>query len=111
LPFHLTDLNFQNPVIITQSDAVASARKWSLDYLQENMGESPCTVFQSKSHKFKFYDDKKADLFQSTYKMEFTPPTRRIDITVADFHSRLKNWREGEDRLVSLRLRKNGLKI
>ena len=64
------------------------------------MGDSDFTVFQSRNHLFKFFDDKKVNQLLSNYKMEFTPPTKRIDIKLSEFCQRLREWKKGDDRLL-----------
>lgn len=75
-----------------------SAEKWDLEYLEKNMGNSDFIVIQSRNHKFKFFDDKKSSQLLNNHKMEFTSPTKRIDIKLSEFCQRLKNWKKGEDR-------------
>lgn len=77
---------------------VKSAEKWTFEYLEENMATSDCTVYQSRSHKFKFYDDKRATQLNTKYKMDFTSPMKRVDIKISEFNSRVKDWKRGDDR-------------
>uniref|UniRef100_A0A1Y1LYJ2 JmjC domain-containing protein n=1 Tax=Photinus pyralis TaxID=7054 RepID=A0A1Y1LYJ2_PHOPY len=82
------------PVVVLGSNLAKSAEKWDLDYLERHMGESDFTVFQSKSHKFKYYDDKKV-----TSGDGFVPPTKKLDMKLPEFIKRLRAWKKGEDRL------------
>lgn len=94
------ELILQNkPVVILKSDMVKSAEKWDLEYLEKNMGNSDFTVFQSRNHKFKFFDDKKAALLLNNNKIEIASPTKRIDIKLSEFCQRLKQWKRGDERL------------
>lgn len=77
---------------------VKSAEKWNLEYLEKNMGTSSCTVFQSRNHKFKFFDDKRATQLSKNSKMEFTPPTKRLDIKLSEFLQRLNQWKRGDEK-------------
>ncbi|EEB16154.1 Hypoxia-inducible factor 1 alpha inhibitor, putative [Pediculus humanus corporis] len=102
------ELILQNkPVVILGSDLVKSTEKWDLEYLEKNMGDSDFTVFQSRNHLFKFFDDKKVNQLLSNYKMEFTPPTKRIDIKLSEFCQRLREWKKGDDRLYLQQLLNN----
>lgn len=98
--FPLTIFYFflQKPVVILKSDMVKSAEKWDLEYLEKNMGNSDFTVFQSRNHKFKFFDDKKAAQLLNNIKLEISSPTKRIDIKLSEFCQRLKQWKRGDER-------------
>lgn len=80
------------------SGLVKPAEKWDLEYLEKNMGNNDFTVYQSRNHKFKFFDDKKAAQLLNSSKMEFSPPTKRIDIKLSEFYQRLKQWKRGDER-------------
>ncbi|XP_013775038.1 hypoxia-inducible factor 1-alpha inhibitor-like isoform X1 [Limulus polyphemus] len=83
------------PVVLTDTNLVGSAMKWDSHYLQENLGDSPCTVYLSKTHKFKYFDanqTKKCD-------NDFSPPTEQIVMRFQEFVKRLKSWKEGDKRL------------
>jgi len=47
------------PVVLTGTELVDPALRWSLSYLEENIGSSKHTVYISKTKKFLYYDDKK----------------------------------------------------
>ncbi|KAJ8973766.1 hypothetical protein NQ317_017568 [Molorchus minor] len=51
--------------------------KWTLEYLEKNLGSSGHTVYLSRNHKFKFYDDKKVLSRNNPKGIEFTPPTKK----------------------------------
>lgn len=75
--------------------------KWDIDYLEKYMGDGDYTVFVSKNHKFKYFDDKKLNYVNSkgqVSEIEFTPPTKKIDIKLPEFIKRLKTWKKGDDR-------------
>ncbi|KAK5640653.1 hypothetical protein RI129_011464 [Pyrocoelia pectoralis] len=59
------------PVVVLGSQLARSAEKWDLDYLERHMGDADFTVFLSKNHKFKYYDDKKV-----THSEDFIAPTK-----------------------------------
>nr|CAD7588920.1 unnamed protein product [Timema genevievae] len=80
------------PVVITDTNLVGPALHWDLEYLEQHMGGGDYTVFLSRNHKFKYYDEKK-----STH--DFSPPTRRVDMKLAEFARRVRNWRRGDERL------------
>ncbi|XP_017786265.1 PREDICTED: hypoxia-inducible factor 1-alpha inhibitor-like [Nicrophorus vespilloides] len=82
------------PVVITGSKLVESARKWDLDYLEQNMGSGDYTVFISQNHKFKYYDEKKIAKTSG-----FVPPTNKLDMKLPDFMKRLRKWKRGDDRM------------
>ncbi|PSN40687.1 Hypoxia-inducible factor 1-alpha inhibitor [Blattella germanica] len=78
------------PVVITDSELVASAEKWDLEYLEQNMGNGDFSVFMSRNHKFKYFDDKKIPPASGDSKLDFTPPTRREDMKLPEFTRRLR---------------------
>lgn len=55
------------------------------------MGNGDFAVYISRNHKFKYFDDKKAD-------KDFTPPTRRVEMKLPDFMKKLKDWKRGDER-------------
>lgn len=82
------------PVVVLGSKLAKSAERWDLDYLERHMGDSDFTVFLSRNHKFKYYDDKKV-----TSSEDFKPPTKKLDMKLPEFIKRLKEWKKGDDRL------------
>ncbi|CAI8026310.1 Hypoxia-inducible factor 1-alpha inhibitor [Geodia barretti] len=49
----------EEPVILTGTNVVTPALRWTLPYLEENMGSTKHTVYLSKSRTFMYYDEKK----------------------------------------------------
>lgn len=92
----------QKPVIIENSNIAASAKKWNLDYLEKYMGNGDYTVYLSRNHKFKYYDEKKVAKINNgdiTGKsIEFVQPTKKVDMKLPEFIKRLKEWKRGDDR-------------
>jgi len=88
-------------VVITDTKLVAPTERWDLDYLEQNIGNGDFSVFLSRNHKFKYYDDKKIPPASGDSRLDFTPPTRRVDMTFPDFASRLRQWRRGDERQVT----------
>lgn len=62
------------------------------------MGNGDFSVFLSRNHKFKYFDDKKISPSSGDSRLDFTPPTRRVDMKLPDFTRRLRQWRRGEER-------------
>lgn len=89
---------FQLPIVITDSQLVSSAKKWDIEYLEENMGDGDFSVFLSRNHKFKYHDDKKPTKTSCDTTTEFIPPTRRQDMKLPEFGKRLKEWKRGDER-------------
>lgn len=73
------------------------AEKWTLNYLEKNMGSSDFTVYLSRSYKFKYYDAKKIVNCKDN-KTEFSPPMIKVDMKFPEFTKRLREWKRGEDR-------------
>lgn len=87
-------LFLQKPFIITDSKLVKSAEKWTLTYLEKYMGNGAFTVYVSRNHKFKYFDEKKVN----NYKGDFTPPIKKVDMKLPEFIKKLKEWKRGEER-------------
>lgn len=63
------------------------------------MGSADYTVFVSRNHKFKYYDEKKIAKNGETSKgVEFTPPTKKVDMKLPEFIKRLREWKRGDER-------------
>ena len=62
------------------------------------MGNGDFSVFMSRNHKFKYFDDKKVPSATGDSKLDFTPPTRRVDMKLPEFTRRLRQWKRGEER-------------
>jgi len=95
---------FQKPVIFEGSNVTRSAMCWDLDYLEKNMPETQCRVLFSPNNNFKYYrtklDDVPLDALECVSKSlaQFVPPTKTVIMKVAEFHQKLKAWKEGDDR-------------
>ncbi|XP_076317986.1 hypoxia-inducible factor 1-alpha inhibitor-like [Tachypleus tridentatus] len=83
------------PVVLTDTELVASAQKWNLDYLEKNIGSGSYTVYLSNNKKFKYFDESKIQ----EHNLNFTPPTERTEMKFWDFAECLRNWKAGEKRL------------
>ncbi|KAH3747418.1 hypothetical protein DPMN_181844, partial [Dreissena polymorpha] len=79
-------INSREPVIITDTHLVSSACNWDLDYLSRHIGDGLFTVYRSKSHKFKYYSDKKSLAIK-----EFTPPTSQEEMPFQEFVNLIKS--------------------
>ncbi|XP_070544125.1 hypoxia-inducible factor 1-alpha inhibitor-like [Ptychodera flava] len=84
----------EEPVVITGTHLVDSALKWELNYLRDNMGQAPFNVYVAKSPKFMYFDEKKARLCK-----DFRPPSRRVEMGMAEFMDRLQNMSADSERL------------
>lgn len=91
--------------MITDSNLVQSAKKWTLEYLEQNMGNADYTVFASRNHKFKYYDEKKIASKNSNGEankgVDFTPPIKKLDMKLVEFIKRLREWKRGEERYLT----------
>lgn len=67
--------------------------KWDLDYLKQHMSSVCCNVMVSKSHKFKYYDQKKI-----TPNMTFKPISRPSPMKFSEFADKITNWKKGNPR-------------
>lgn len=76
------------PVVLTDTNLVAPALKWDLDYLSKHMGNGDCTVYESDAVFFKYYDDTKV---REHRLRNFAPPTRRREMKIGQFAERLRN--------------------
>ncbi|CAG9829537.1 unnamed protein product [Diabrotica balteata] len=104
--YHFQDPNVDElmkknqPVVITDSKLVKSAvEKWNLDYLEQNLGKSGHTVFVSNDHRFKYFDEKKIYNKNNPKGIEFDPPTRRVQMKINEFMRKIRDWKEGDERL------------
>uniref|UniRef100_T1JJC4 JmjC domain-containing protein n=1 Tax=Strigamia maritima TaxID=126957 RepID=T1JJC4_STRMM len=87
----------ERPIVLTDSNLIRPALKWDLEYLESHLGPGNYTVFQSKTCKFKYYDDTKVQ--DERIFADFVPPTRRIDMKFPEFAVKLRNWKSGDDRI------------
>uniref|UniRef100_G3MRR5 JmjC domain-containing protein n=1 Tax=Amblyomma maculatum TaxID=34609 RepID=G3MRR5_AMBMU len=76
------------PVILTDTNLATTALKWDLDYLSKHFGVGDCTVYESDSVTFKYYDDAKVKEHRLK---NISPPTRRREMKMGQFVERLKN--------------------
>lgn len=51
------------PVVLTGTELVEPALRWTLPYLEDNIGSSKHTVYISKTKKFLYFDDKKVRIY------------------------------------------------
>ena len=82
----------QLPVILTDTNLVGPALRWNLEFLEKNMGDGNFSVYESKTHKFCYYDEKRANL------KGFKPTMKRAEMKFPDFVKRIKEWKPGEKR-------------
>lgn len=73
--------------MLTNSNIIATALKWDLDYLKKNLGPGSYSVYTSKTCKFMYYDDKRAKDWPN-----FVPPTQRLHMRFEEFYSRIANF-------------------
>ena len=77
---------FQTPVIFTDSNLVTPAiAKWNLDYLASNLGDGNYSVYESKDHRFKYFDEKKAKVHK-----QFQNPMKRVEMKFQDFVTKIR---------------------
>lgn len=62
------------------------------------MGNGDYTVFVSRNHKFKYYDDKISSKLSNEKSVEFVPPIKKVDMKLPEFMKRLKDWKKGQER-------------
>ena len=87
---------FQKPLVILNSDLVSSASAWDLDYFEAKMS-GKYTVIVSDDHKFMYYDNSKREACP-----DFIPSTKRVQMTMPDFASRIRNAKANVDERVYL---------
>eukprot|EP00731_Ephydatia_muelleri_P017582 Em0010g680a len=76
----------EQPVLLTGSNLIAPAMKWTLPYLEQHMGSNKHTVYISKDNrKFKFYDEKKVIPDSG-----FREPMRKREWTFSKFADELR---------------------
>lgn len=102
-------------MVILNSKLVGSADKWNLKYLEKNMGNGDFTVFVSRNHKFKYYDEKKiahkTNNGEFSKGVEFQPPTQKVDMKLPEFIKRLRDRKKGDERLYLQQVHILGLKV
>ncbi|XP_065826550.1 hypoxia-inducible factor 1-alpha inhibitor-like [Oscarella lobularis] len=85
----------EKPVVLTGTSLVKTALKWSLPYLEANLGSGDCNVYESKTNRFKYYDDKK---LTSTPDFKFVPPTHLRQMTFSEFVTELRQCEKNPKR-------------
>jgi hypoxia-inducible factor 1-alpha inhibitor (HIF hydroxylase) len=83
------------PVILTDTDLVKPALRWNLEYLEKNLGDGDFTVFFSKDHKFKYFDQGK---YNDKIVPDFVPPMTQATMKFSEFLDRFRNWKHGQPR-------------
>ena len=80
--------------MLKNSGLVASADRWTLDFLQRNIGSDGNNVYMSNTRKFMYYNDKKCSDYSS-----FVPPIEQAELTFSEFVNRFRAWKPGDKRL------------
>ncbi len=62
-----------------------AVKKWNLDYLQANFGSGDYSVYLSKDHRFKYFDEKKSSELK-----QFRNPMKRVEMKFPDFVTRIR---------------------
>jgi len=86
-------INSMQPVVIENSGFVSSALHWDLNYLRDHLGSGKFTVYESDSHVFKYYDEKKMKKNKA-----FKPQSRRCDMTLTEFSEKIKDKTQSDKR-------------
>ncbi|CAH0546820.1 unnamed protein product [Brassicogethes aeneus] len=93
-------LALNRPVVITGSNIVKPAcERWNLEFLEDHLGNSDHTVYVSRNHVFKYYDEKKILSKSNPKGVKFKPPTRIVEMKVYEFMQKIRDWRHGDDRI------------
>ncbi|XP_062507617.1 hypoxia-inducible factor 1-alpha inhibitor-like [Corticium candelabrum] len=87
-------ISCEKPVVLRDSRVISTAMKWSLDYLEANMGDSKCNVYSSQTGRFKYFDDKKAQTFPG-----FECPMQLNEMTFDEFVRKVREWKAGDRAL------------
>ena len=61
---------------------------WDLDYLTEHMKGDSFSVYESESHVFKYYDEKKTNVVPN-----FVPSMKRREINFMQFAHEMNTWK------------------
>ncbi len=73
-------------MIFTDANLVAPAiAKWNLDYLADNLGQNDFSVYESKDHRFKYFDEKKAKVHK-----QFQNPMSRTEMKFPEFVKKIR---------------------
>ena len=81
-------------MVLTDSKLVGSALHWDLDYLEENLGDGDFSVYQSESHLFKYFDEKKIG------NSGFEPQMNRTEMKFSEFTKKLKEEKDAKKKYV-----------
>ncbi|CAG0914784.1 unnamed protein product [Notodromas monacha] len=84
------------PVILTDTNLVKPALSWNLEYLEKNLGDGDFSVFYSKDHKFKYYDQAK---YNDKVVPDFTPPMSQATMKFSEFLVKFRQWKHGQPRM------------
>lgn len=79
---------------MTDTGLVATALGWDLDFLRINLGDGDFSVYLSDSHKFRYFDEKKAKESKT-----FVPHMQREEMKFCQFYDKIRNWKKGDKRL------------
>jgi len=79
-------ISSMQPVLIENSSLTSSAAHWTLSFLHDHMGSGQFTVYESDSHKFMYYDEKKLE-----QNKKFVPSSRRCDMTLSEFIAKIQS--------------------
>ena len=80
-------------MVIEGTNLVAPALSWDLDFLKDNLGDSNCSVYESRDHVFKYFDEKKVPSHP-----DFQPQMRRLEMKFGEFVDRLKASKPDDKR-------------
>jgi hypothetical protein len=88
-------------VVLTDTDLVRPALRWTLSFLEANLGDGDFTVFSSADHKFKYYDQGKYD---EKNVPDFVPPMDQTTMKFTQFLDKFHNWKYGNPKYVERRI-------
>jgi len=80
-------------VVITDTKLATPALKWTLDYLQEHLGDGDYSTYESDSHIFRYFDEKKLQSHKG-----YSPPMKRIEVKFPEFVQRVRNYEPGDKK-------------
>lgn len=84
-------------MILTDTNLVASALQWDIQYLANHIGDGKFTVYKSDNHKFRYYSDKKCQMLK-----QFVPPTEQLELTFRDFVTMLREKQKHSNKKIYL---------
>lgn len=84
----------EKPVVLLGCPlAIPAANRWTTEFLSTIViPEFKCSVFESQSMRFQYFDDKNNKGYS------FEPPTAKIDISFVDFAERVRQTEENVDK-------------